>query len=305
MASAGFDFQAMSSSCQIRLEGRDETDLAAAAERAIKEIRRIERKYSRYRSDSIVSTINQAAGSQTPVRVDKETAGLLGFASQLYQMSDGLFDVTSGIFRNIWNFKAGKVPSQEQIDAVLPLIGWSKVNWDGERISLPLSGMEIDFGGFGKEYAADRAATIIQEAGIQHGFVNLGGDLRVIGPRSTGQGWRFGIQHPRDDGQVLVSVELAAGGLATSGDYERYFEADGRRYCHILDVRTGWPVNCWASVSVVAPACLAAGALSTIAMLKQKVARDFLEDQAASALLISPDLALQYVGSEKPFPLML
>lgn len=305
MASVGFDFQAMSSSCQIRLEGVDEAHLSETADRAIGEVRRIERKYSRYRTDSIVSRINQAAGRKDRIKVDRETAGLLGFGAQLHDLSDGLFDITSGIFRNIWNFKSGKVPSQEQIESVLPLVGWSKVDWDGERISLPLGGMEIDFGGFGKEYAADRAATIIQEAGILHGFVNLGGDLRVVGSRSTGQGWRFGIQHPRDAAQVLVSVELASGGLATSGDYERYFEAEGRRYCHILDVRTGWPVSYWAGVSVVAPACLAAGALSTIAMLKQQGAKAFLEEQAASALLIAPDLALTYIGSEKPFPLMI
>ncbi len=178
--------------------------------------------------------------------------------------------------------------------ALLPLIGWQQVHWHAHHIRLPRAGMELDFGGFGKEYAADRAAEVLRAAGVQHGFVNLGGDIRVVGPRADGQPWRFGIQHPRQgEGHTIASVEMSTGALATSGDYERFFEHEGRRYCHILDPRTGWPVGCghpascvpprqaggraascgqaaasWASISVTAPACTAAGALSTIAMLK-------------------------------------
>lgn len=150
--------------------------------------------------------------------------------------------------------------------------------------------MELDFGGFGKEYAADRAMAILAAAGQRHGFVNLGGDIRVLGARADGSAWRFGIQHPRQAEGTIASVDMAEGALASSGDYERYFERDGRRYCHILDPRTGWPVISWSSISVTAPACVAAGALSTIAMLKGEQALDFLATQCATYLAVDTSL---------------
>ena len=139
--------------------------------------------------------------------------------------------------------------------------------------------MEIDFGGFGKEYAADRAAALLLERGLRHGYVNLGGDIRVFGPRADGSGWRLGIRHPRQDGAVLATLELAGGALTTSGDYERFIEVDGKRYCHVLDPRNGWPVQHWRSISVVGPTCVAAGSICTIAMLLGHRALEFLDRQ--------------------------
>jgi thiamine biosynthesis lipoprotein len=247
-------------------------------------------KYSRYRADSIVSRINAAAGGDEPVEVDAETASLLDFADKLHAFSDGLFDITSGVLRRVWDFRAGRVPDEAALQALLPLIGWSQVSWHRQRIRLPRAGMELDFGGFGKEYAADRAMAILAGAGLRHGFVNLGGDIRVLGPRADGSAWRFGIQHPRQSEGTIASVDMGEGALASSGDYERFFELGGRRYCHILDPRTGWPVSSWASVSVTAPACVAAGALSTIAMLKGPQALEFLATQGATYLAVDTSL---------------
>jgi FAD:protein FMN transferase len=290
MDSYGFSFQAMSSVCEIRLDGDDEPVLAAAARLAIDEVRRIELKYSRYREDSIVSRINAAAGGDDAVEVDAETASLLDFARQLHAWSDGLFDITSGVLRRAWNFRSGQLPQPAQLAALLPLIGWSQVEWADGRVRLPKAGMELDFGGFGKEYAADRAMAVLAAAGQAHGFVNLGGDIRVLGARADGSAWRFGIQHPRQHEGTIASVEMVDGALASSGDYERFFEQDGRRYCHILDPRTGWPVSSWASISVAAPACVAAGALSTIAMLKGEQALEFLATQGATSLAVDTRL---------------
>ena len=297
----GFRFQAMSSACEIRLEGGDETALAAAAQRAIDEVHRIERKYSRYRDDSIVSRINAAAGSAEAVEVDAETAALLAFAGELHAASDGLFDITSGVLRRAWDFRVARLPELSALAAQLALIGWPMVEIAGERVRLPHAGMELDFGGFGKEYAADRAATLLIAAGLKHGFVNLGGDIRLLGPRADGTPWRFGIAHPRAAGDTIASVEMAAGALATSGDYERFFEHDGRRYCHILEPRSGWPVHAWASISVTAPACLAAGALSTIAMLKGEQALEFLATRGATFLALDTRLRSFSHGLEPPF----
>ena len=282
----GFEFGAMASDCEVRIAAMPGAEAESAAMQAIDEVRRIEAKYSRYRADSIVSRINAAAGTGVSIEVDEETAHLLRFAANLHEMSGGLFDVTSGVLRKAWDFKSRSLPSSEQLQALCAVIGWSKVLWDGRAISLPASGMEIDFGGFGKEYAADRAATVLAGAGVQHGLVNLGGDIRVIGARPDGSPWQMGIRHPRDERATIASIAVSDAGLATSGDYERFFELDGQRYCHILNPRTGWPVSYWQSVSVIAPVCTAAGALSTIAMLLEADAIDFLRAQAVRFLAV-------------------
>jgi len=284
-----FEFEGLGTTCQMRLCAPSNTIAGEAAHRAIDEVRRIETKYSRYRVDSIVSRINAAAGTGERVAVDAETAMLLRFAETLHDASEGRFDITSGILRRVWNFKTARVPSHDEVAALLPDIGWSQVAWDGESIALPRAGMELDFGGFGKEYAADRAAAVLHEAGVTGGTVNLGGDVSLVGPRPDGVPWRVGIAHPRRPGGVIASLEMTHGALATSGDYERSFEVDGRRYHHILDPRTGWPVTRWQSVSVVGPACLASGALTTIAMLMGEGAHDFLRAQGVGFLTVDAE----------------
>jgi thiamine biosynthesis lipoprotein len=297
----GAEFAVMASRAVVRVSGLCAPDARAAIEAAVAEVRRIEAKYSRYREDSIVSRINAAAGSGQAVTVDDETAGLLDFADALYVQSGGRFDITSGVLRRAWDFRSGRLPDPRRLEALVSLIGWSRVRRargaDGTwSVALPAEGMEIDFGGFGKEYAADRAAALLVSAGARGGFVNLGGDLRVIGPDAHGAPWRFGIQHPRAADGVIGSIELAHGALATSGDYERFMEIDGRRYCHILDPRTGWPVDAWQSISVVAPVCLAAGALTTTAMLAGAGAEAFLRSQGARYFAVSASGAVIRAG---------
>lgn len=284
MIELGFEFQAMASACELRLVGDDESALRRAAQAAIAEVHRIERKYSRYDAGSLVSRINASAGRGQAVPVDDETAGLLAFAGRLHALSGGRFDITSGVLRRAWDFRAGRVPDGAEVKALLPLIGWPRVVFDGHRVALPQAGMEIDFGGFGKEYAADRAAALLERDGAASGIVNLGGDLRVLGPRPDGSAWSIGIQHPRAPERAIASIRLARGALATSGDYERFFEVDGRRYCHILNPATGWPVQGWQSISVVAPLCVAAGAMSTIALLHEDAAPAFLAGQQVAWL---------------------
>ena len=282
----GFQFSAMACDCEVRIAGLSRRKAEPLAKLAIAEVQRIESKFSRYRAASVVSRINAAAGSGHAVDVDAETAHLLDFAAKLHGMSDGLFDATSGSLRKAWDFRAARLPEPARIEALLPLVGWQQVRWKDSRIELPIAGMELDFGGFGKEYAADRAATLLQQHGVRHGMVNLGGDIRLVGPRPGGMPWSLGIQHPRDEHRMLASLALSVGALATSGDYERYFERDGVRYCHVLNPRTGWPVRAWRSVSVVAPACLAAGALTTVAMLKGSEALAFLASQNVDYLAV-------------------
>lgn len=263
-----FEFKAMGSPCELRLYSNEKAFAQEIADEAIVEVHRLEKKYSRYRDDSVTSEINNSAGNKNGIGVDAETALLLNYAQVGYEQSDGLFDISSGILRKAWDFRSQKLPSQNDIDALLPLIGWDKIRWKAPHICLPVEGMELDFGGYVKEYAADVAANVCRNANIQGGLVNLGGDICIIGPHPNGDAWKVGIRHPRNPSVPMSFVMLEKGGLASSGDYERFMIIDGVRYAHILNPKTGWPVNSLASTSVYAEQCVVAGTSSTIAMLK-------------------------------------
>jgi thiamine biosynthesis lipoprotein len=277
----------MAGPCEVRLAGADE----ALAGLAIDEVRRIEAKYSRYRADSIVARINAAAGASW-TECDDETLALFDYAAALYASSAGRFDITSGVLRRAWDFRAARLPEPAQLAALLALVGFAGLERRERAVRLARAGMEIDFGGFGKEYAADRAAAALRAAGVRHGYVNLGGDLHVLGPRPDGRAWDIGIQDPRDENACIATLALREGGLATSGDYERYFERDGKRYCHILDPGTGYPVSSWRSVSVLAPLAVSAGSLATIAMLSGEGALALLDEAGVSYLAVDAAGAL-------------
>ncbi len=271
-----FPFRAMGSACEVVLASCSDKDAQRLAQMAISEVIRIERKYSRYTADSVVSHVNQQAGV-APVACDDETWALLQYAAKLHEQSGGMFDITSGVLRQAWNFQLAVLPAQEKVTAVLAKVGWHKVLLQNQSVFLPDIGMEIDLGGFGKEYAADRAAQVLQAQGVKSGHVNLAGDMRFLGPKPTGEPWMIGIQDPRHSSQVIATLPMMQGGLATSGDYERYFESDGQRYCHVINPLTGWPVTYWRSVSVTAPATVVAGCTSTMAMLMEERGLSFLQ----------------------------
>jgi FAD:protein FMN transferase len=263
-----YPFRALGSPCELRLYGASRAAIDSVAEEAQSLVLRIERRYSRYRDDSVVSAINHSAGDARGVAVDDEAAHLLDYAATAWRHSGGLFDITSGSLRKLWDFKSGRVPAQEEVAEALARVGWSRVRWQRPRIVLPIAGMELDFGGFGKEWAVDAVTDLCRARGVRHGMIDLGGDLRAIGPHPDGSPWRVGIRDPRAPERALASVALFDQGLATSGDYERCMVVDGVRYTHILDPRTGWPVRGLRSASVVAPQCLVAGTATTIALLK-------------------------------------
>lgn len=280
-------FQAMGGQGEITLATADPQRAAAAIEAAVDEVKRIEAKYSRYRPDSLLSQINRSAGTDIGVALDPETATLLAHADQLYQRSGGLFDLSSGLLRTVWRFDQAvpALPSPGAVQAVLRHIGWPAVRWSATEIRLP-QGMEIDLGGLGKEYATDRAAEVLRAHGFAHGLVNLAGDLHVLGPQPDGRPWGVGVQSPRTPGVLLASIPLQGGGFATSGDYERFFELEGRRYCHLLNPHTGYPVTHWQSVSVAGPDALSAGSHATLAMLMQAQGLDFLRQSGLRFLAI-------------------
>lgn len=247
----------------------------AVADAVAAEARRIERKFSRYRADSVVSTINRQAGRW--VCLDEETSQLLAYAARLHELSGGKFDITSGVLRKVWRFDGSdRVPDQRSIDRILESVGWERVEFDGARIRLQ-PGMEIDLGGIGKEYAVDRAALLAQKS-APHCLINFGGDLVVTGTAISEHRWRVAVEHPEADGEPPVHIELIRGALATSGDAQRFLLRNGKRYGHILDPLTGWPVeNAPRSITVAAPNCTLAGMTATFAMLHGAEAERFLD----------------------------
>jgi thiamine biosynthesis lipoprotein len=275
-------FTAMASPCEVLVDTDDGGTAETALRLARDEALRIEAKFSRYRRDNDIHRINHAEGA--PVEVDEETAGLLDYAATCHELSEGRFDVTSGALRRVWSFDGGdRLPSEEAVREALRFVGWHRVQWKNPILTMT-PGMEIDLGGIAKEYGVDRAAALLGEAIDSPFIVNFGGDLVATGPRSGGRSWAVGIDDPGRPGEAaLYRIELERGGLATSGDARRYVMNRGRRLGHILDPRTGWPVEgAPRSVTVLTSTCLESGTLSTLAYLHGPAAREFLVDQGVA-----------------------
>jgi len=270
-------FSAMASPCEVHIAGADRTLALRTVRSVAGEARRIEQKFSRYVEGNIVDLINRSEGE--PVSVDEETARLLDYASELHTLSEGRFDITSGILRRVWRFDGGsEIPSKRDVNALLDAIGWHRVVWQRPTIRLEKS-MQIDLGGIGKEYAVDRAAALAEQCGASC-LVNFGGDLRAQGAGPDGLGWLVGIEAIKATQGVANMIRLRHGGIATSGDTYRYLIREGKRYGHILDPTTGWPVeDAPRSVTVAADTCTEAGMLATFAMLHGANAETFLSAQ--------------------------
>jgi thiamine biosynthesis lipoprotein len=211
--------------------------------------------------------------------VDDECANLLDLAATLTRLSEGRFDVTSGVLRKAWSFDCvDEEPTQTRIDALLPFVGWHRVEWQRPVLTLQ-PGMQIDLDAIAKEYAVDAVTRVAQT--IAPGLsclVNCGGDVSVRNERRDGQPWRIRIERPDRTRTAAQMVHLSHGGLATSGDSRRFAFRDGHRYSHILDARTGWPVrNAPRSLTVAGDTCIEAGAVTLLAMLQGAGAERLLE----------------------------
>jgi thiamine biosynthesis lipoprotein len=274
----------MASPCEVLLPAIDRPAALRLGTLVAQEAWRIEKKFSRYRADSVTARIHANAG--TAIDVDPETASLIDFAGQCFQISDGLFDITSGILRQAWKFDGSdRLPESKAIERLLPLIGFDKLQWRSPRLLLP-AGMELDFGGIGKEYAVDRAYDVLAADRKEPFLINFGGDLRANRAPVHGA-WQVGIERPDTDREATMILELEQGALATSGDSRRYLLKDGVRFGHILDPRTGWPVaGAPRSVTVAASSCTEAGLLATLALLHGNRARELLEREGVRYWLV-------------------
>ena len=271
-------FSAMANPCSIFIEHQDRESVQKAIYRMAQEVWRIEQKYSRYLSDSTLDNINHANGE--PVLIDEETYHLLQLSDVLWQESRGKFDISSGIFRTLWHFNQQQsIPTQQQVDEILAFVGWEKIEYDQQHITLP-QGMQIDFGGIGKEYAADLCAALAPASLGQSVLVNLGGDVVAKGARADHTPWKIGIETKQGGGKVWKEIPLAKGAIATSGDVYKSIRYNGTRYGHIINALTGFPVtNSPRTVTIAAPNCTEAGMLSTLAILQGENAETFLQQK--------------------------
>jgi thiamine biosynthesis lipoprotein len=278
-------FFAMGCPCEILIAHADARQAAVHARPGVEEAWRIERKFSRYRADSVVSAINASRGQ--PVAIDVETERLLDFAQNCYALSDGLFDITCGVLRKAWNFDGSdRVPDPTLVKSLLAQVGFARLQRCAGSVVLPAE-MEIDLGGIAKEYAVDRASELLAQAmdsrtgQVLPVLVNFGGDLRATETPGANP-WQVGIEDVSRGPKPALVLELARGALATSGDSHRFVLQSGTRRGHILDPRTGWPVrDAPHSVTVAASTCVEAGTLSTLGVLHGSGAEVFLDEIGA------------------------
>ena len=244
-------------------------DMAAAALRAARgEVVRVDSLMSNYRDDSDVSRVNRAAGSGEWTRVSMETLEVLLASLEYARASGGAFDTTVGPLIDVWGFyrESGAMPPATALDSAAALVGWHRVEVrpDERLVRLPRAGMRLDFGAIAKGYAVDLGLAAAQRGGGLRIMIDLGGNIGVLGESPVEGLWPFGLRHPRQPESTFAVIAVDSGAIATSGDYERYFVHEGVRYAHIVDPRTGWPVQGVASVSVLAPTGIASDALSTV-----------------------------------------
>ncbi|MER2491953.1 FAD:protein FMN transferase [Catenovulum sediminis] len=272
-------FKAMAGQCEVLVDSLEPATVEQIAALAYHQALRVDNKFSRYRNDNICHQINTARGESTPI--DEETYRLLSFADQCYQSSKGLFDLTSGILRRAWPFDGNnRQPNQQQIDALLCLIGWEKVLFDNKQVTLP-AGMEIDLGAIAKEYAVGLVAqACTQLAPRASVLVNFSGDIQVSKARRDGLHWKVNLDLPEHYDEQHSLLEIKQGAMATCSQYHREAVVNGKRFGHILNPSTGWPVDgAPASVTVFAKNCVQAGSLATLGMLQGDNAEAYLQSR--------------------------
>jgi thiamine biosynthesis lipoprotein len=249
---------------EITLIGDDGEAANQAALRAFQEIKRIETLMSPWLDSSDVTRINRAAGKEW-VKVSPETMEVIKKAQEISELSEGGFDITVGPLSELWRRAREKKipPSVEDVKGKLDLVNYKKLGIDSEgKVLLKKKGMAMDLGGIAKGYAVDRAFDLLVSLGYKNMIVNAGGDLRAGGLKNN-QPWSIGIQHPRDSKKILARISVSDTAVATSGDYEKFFLDQGKRYHHIFNPKDGFPTNGYQSVTILCKDGMTADALAT------------------------------------------
>jgi thiamine biosynthesis lipoprotein len=247
---------------------------------SIAEVRRIEALLTEFSSTSDTARINAGAGL-SPVSVDNEVYALIERCKRLSSFTQGAFDITAGVLKKLYNFKGEtfNLPDQDTIQRTLQDVGSDKIIISPpDKVHLTKPGMRISFAAVGKGYAADKVKAMLQGKGVQSGVINASGDLTVWGKRPDGSPWKVGIADPSNRSKILLWIPVENASVATSGDYEQYFELAGKRFSHTIDPKTGKPVSSIKSVTVVSPSAELSDAVATaVFVLGVEVGMNFVE----------------------------
>jgi FAD:protein FMN transferase len=255
----------MGTTVEITAVAGDEETADAAMTAAFGEIRRIENLLSTYKDTSELSRVNQSAG-RSPVEVSSEVLDVVEESLRVSDLTGGGFNIALGPAIALWGITEGApIPTDDQLEAVRPLVDYTEIGLVPSKrtIFLPKKGMRLDVGGIGKGYAADRAAAIMETRGVHNGIIAVAGDIKTFGLKPDGSPWRIAVRHPRREDRPLGEITLGEEAVSTSGDYERFYIRDGRRYHHILDPRTLRPSDRSESVTIIAREAILTDALAT------------------------------------------
>jgi thiamine biosynthesis lipoprotein len=254
----------MGTAITVELWSDDHEAGVAAIDAVMDEMHRIDRAMSPHKPESELSVINRDAATGA-VPVSDEMARLIARAADFSRLSSGAFDITFAAVGQLYDYRRRVRPSEAELAAARAAVGWQSLVLDAQArtVRFVRPGMRIDLGGFAKGHAIDNAATILRRLGIAHAMVSAGGDSRVIGDR-RGRPWSIGVRDPRRSGKVVAMLPLENVSISTSGDYERFFDAEGVRFHHVIDPSTGKSPSCIQSVTILADDGLTCEALSKI-----------------------------------------
>jgi thiamine biosynthesis lipoprotein len=278
----------------------------AALDAGMAEIARLEALLSYNLAGSDVRRLNEAAG-RGPVPVSPETYEILDFALRMSGLSGGAFDVTIAPLVDAWGFRPDvenqSVPSSAEIEAARAKVGYQRLRLypEARQAELLAPGMAVDLGAIAKGFANDRVAEVIRRAGVTSALIDIGGSVSAVGVRPDGKPWRIGLQDPRETDELIGILPLTDRNVSTSGDYQRFFEVQGRRYHHLLDPATGMPAEKMIAIVVVAASGMESDALSTAAyVLGPQAGLTLVRQLGAEAVMVANDGQIHVTGGLQP-----
>ena len=284
----------MYTSVTITVSSDSEEKAEKAIEVAFNELDRLAKLLNFYSEDSEISAINRHAGNK-PVRVSYETLDILEKALYVSENTEGGFDITVGPLVRLWDFQKKTIPDRTTVKEKLKLVGYKNIVIDkkASTVFLKTKGIQIDLGGIIKGYAADKAVEVLKQQGIRAGIVAVAGDIKTFGIRPDGGLWKVGIQNPRqqtDKDEIMATVGLSDTAISTSGDYQKFFIKDGRRYHHLLNPKTGYPDNECRSVTIIAKDAALTDAFATgIFILGAQKGMDALNRLGLDGIIVDKD----------------
>ena len=286
----------MGTRCSVELWSEDKARGQAAIASVFADMHRIDRLMSTWKEDTEISLVNRD-GSKHPVKISEELFRLLQESVRYSELTHGAFDITYASVGYLYDFKKGVHPDQKAIDAALPGINWRHMKLDEKKLTVFFTrpGMRIDLGGIAKGHSVDKGIEILQKQGITRAMVNAGGDTRIIGDR-FGRPWVVGVRDPDNEHKMYLRLPLTDTAFSTSGDYERYFDEDGKRYHHIIDPKTGDSARKVRSVTVISGTATRTDALTkSVFIMGAKEGIEFINTLPdVDAVAVSPDGKVHY-----------